>query len=85
MRPYIGMYVNSPQIELEIYNRSALPFVRVGEILTLRKGRERIPLRIISDSTATNAIVPIAFTRNPDGTVRLLHFDMHTLKRAAPE
>lgn len=82
MAPYIGMYVNKAPIELEIYNRSALPLVRIGEILTLRKGQERIPLRILNDSTATNGFQWLTFTRTPDGVIRLLHYDMYTLRRS---
>lgn len=82
MTPFLGMYVNNPGIaELEIYNRSALPLIRVGEIMTLRKGKERIPLRILNDSTATNGFQWLTFTRSQDGTIRLLHYDVYTLKR----
>jgi CubicO group peptidase (beta-lactamase class C family) len=81
MSPFVGRFLNFPPIEVEVYDRSALPLIRVGGILTIKKGYERIPLRIINDTTASNGYQRIGLTRGMDGRVQLLHIEMHTLKR----
>jgi len=81
MKPYVGHFVNHPPIEAELYNRSAIPFLNLGGILTIKKGHERIPLSIIDDTTASNGYQRIGLTRGADGRVQLLHIEWHTFKR----
>lgn len=81
MQPYVGRYVNFPPIEVEIYNRKAIPIFPWGGIMTLQKGQEKIPLRIINDTTATNYYQRIGFTLDPGGRVDMIHIEMHTFKR----
>lgn len=81
MQPYIGRYVNFPPIEVEIYNRKVIPISPWGGIMTLQKGQEKIPLRIINDTTASNYYQRIGFTRDPGGRVDMIHIEMHTFKR----
>lgn len=81
MKPYVGHFVNHVPIEVEVYNRSVIPFLNLGGILTLKKGHERIPLSIIDDSTGSNGYQRVGLARGADGRVQLLYIEWHTFKR----